>query len=224
MRWMLLVLLVLIAASADGQAPEAAVSGEPTLDELLGLTPETRSAESPLSDAPPPGGGAPGPPLDLSLDEPPTEVFDQAVADMKRAADRLGFEQDPGIDTQRLQQDVITKLERMIEQLQNQQSSSSSRQSGQQKEQAKQDVGSKPGEQQAAGGGNNPATTVGPPGQVNPHETGESALAERVDAWGNLPPRLRDGLLQGLEDRFSPLYRDLTELYYQRLAEDAQTP
>ena len=49
-------------------------------------------------------------------------------------------------------------------------------------------------------------------------------MAERVDAWGNLPPRLRDELLQGLEDRFSPLYRDLTELYYQRLAEDVQTP
>ena len=38
--------------------------------------------------------------------------------------------------------------------------------------------------------------------------------------WGNLPPRVRDELQQGLSEPFSSIYERLTEQYYQRLAEE----
>ena len=50
----------------------------------------------------------------------------------------------------------------------------------------------------------------------------EEPLAEKLAEWGNLPPRLRDQLLQGLEDNFSQLYRQMTERYYQRLGEQGE--
>ena len=37
--------------------------------------------------------------------------------------------------------------------------------------------------------------------------------------WGNLPERERDAVSQGVSDRYSALYRRLTELYYRKLAE-----
>ena len=46
-------------------------------------------------------------------------------------------------------------------------------------------------------------------------------VAARGAAWGSLPARLRDALLQGNEDRYSNLYQKWTEAYYRRLAEEA---
>jgi hypothetical protein len=40
-------------------------------------------------------------------------------------------------------------------------------------------------------------------------------------AWGNLPARVRDQLMQGRHDQFSSLYESMTETYYRRLAEEA---
>jgi len=204
---------------AAGASANPVNSGEPTLDELLGLTPESESPRFMVDDDTSPTAVAPAPPLEPTLSEPPAEVFEQALADMRQAADRLSFEQDPGIDTQRLQHDVIAKLDRVIEQLEQQSSQGGQSSQG---DQQKQDVGSKPGAAEDPGPrGTSPARNVGARGNPE-YSDNAAALAERVDTWGNLPPRLRDELLQGLEDRFSPLYRRLTELYYQRLAEEAQ--
>ena len=38
--------------------------------------------------------------------------------------------------------------------------------------------------------------------------------------WGNLPPRVRDQLLQGRSDKYSSHYERLTREYYRRLAEE----
>jgi hypothetical protein len=47
-----------------------------------------------------------------------------------------------------------------------------------------------------------------------------SILEETRSEWGNLPQRVRDMLLQGRKDSYSPLYKRLTEEYYKRLAEE----
>ena len=54
----------------------------------------------------------------------------------------------------------------------------------------------------------------------------DAELNERLEAsraaWGALPARTRDALLQGSSDSFSSLYRHLTEDFYRRIAEDAR--
>ncbi len=51
----------------------------------------------------------------------------------------------------------------------------------------------------------------------------DGALRPGLDAaraaWGSLPERLRDMLLQGSGEKFSTTYERLTEEYYRRLAE-----
>ena len=39
--------------------------------------------------------------------------------------------------------------------------------------------------------------------------------------WGNLPERMRNLLRQGMRESVSKMYRNLTESYYRRIAEDA---
>ena len=72
------------------------------------------------------------------------------------------------------------------------------------------------GEQQAANGDNRSENT--PPGL----RTGALRPEEAADlaAWGSLPERVRDALVQGSSDSFSAAYRRLTEAYYRMLAEE----
>lgn len=191
-------------------APVAASPNEPTLDELLDLPPSATPAgprripDDPLT--PPPGqakakGGA--------------EEFLHVVSNMEQAAQRLDRLSDAGIDTQRLQQKVLTLLDQLIAQAQQQQGGQSGgtpkpQDQGTEGSQSRPTPGSNQGGQQSNQGGG------GTPGGSR----GDDRLGQRLGLWGNLPPRLRDQLLQGLEDRFSSLYQNLTEQYYQRLAEE----
>ncbi|MEM8739616.1 MAG: hypothetical protein AAGG38_14230, partial [Planctomycetota bacterium] len=59
------------------------------------------------------------------------------------------------------------------------------------------------------------------PGQVGPVAPGSGPMEEVRREWGDLPARLRDELSNGLDEPYSPVYRDLTEAYYRRLAEEA---
>jgi len=188
---------------------------EPTLDELLDI--ETPEAEAEV-EAP-----APDPADDEIEIEEPGAAFEQIVSDMDDVARRLGLGQDPGIETRRTQQRIIDRLDRLISQLQQQQGGGSSSSSSSSQQQ--QDTGTQGSQgrqsQQPQPAGNQ--TAAGPGGAATPREAEQmGALSENVSEWGNLPPRLRDQLLQGMEDRFSSLYRDLTEAYYRRLAEEAE--
>ena len=40
--------------------------------------------------------------------------------------------------------------------------------------------------------------------------------------WGNLPPRTRDMVQQGVREKMSSVYRRWTEAYYRRIAEEAK--
>lgn len=211
------------------------VNAPQTLDELLGLKPAP-GAKAPTS--PPPTGektptGAAGAPagtpdpnkadLDRILTSAEIgDAFKQAIALMGDASGRLTGHADPGLDTQRIQADVIRRLDQLLASLDQQQQQQQQQGSGQPQEQQQQDAPGRPqqqsGQQQEAQGGDGNRTDMGPPRQDG---TLKSEIESARAAWGALPARVRDMLLQGSSDRFSARYKTLTEEYYKRLAEES---
>ncbi len=147
------------------------------------------------------------------------EALVQAVQEMSEVADRLDQLRDAGIVTQRLQQEIITKLDILIRSAEEQSSSSSSSSSSQQQQQQNQQAAQQQTQQSQAPGEGSQAGESTPPGRQ-----GEQ-LNQNVDLtvaeWGNLPERLRESLIQGQSDYFSDMYKRWTESYYRRLAEEA---
>ncbi|MEM9347031.1 MAG: hypothetical protein AAGB26_10485 [Planctomycetota bacterium] len=99
-------------APAVEEQPEAA--DEPSIDDLLGLE-DDGPKEEPKADGP----GETDPKLTRDLDKALTgqqaaDQFAQAIEEMEEVAIRLGDESDPGIDTQRMQDEIILKLEQII--------------------------------------------------------------------------------------------------------------
>ncbi|TVQ62146.1 MAG: hypothetical protein EA378_06715 [Phycisphaerales bacterium] len=189
----------------------------PSLDDLLDL---------PRSSPPPEEGDAPGPATDeLQRDlerrlagEEISDRFAQAVDFMSRSADRLRT-RDVGLTTQRLQQDALDRLDWLIENADRQQSDSQSSSSSSQDDpqQSQQPAQPQPAQssQEAEGEGE---TESSPPGARDGELNPLRAAAEA--AWGALPERVRESLLQGSGDEFSEMYRAMTERYYRRLAEE----
>jgi hypothetical protein len=221
------------AKPAPPKRADQPAKGEPTLDELLGLPSSGAKdeAERPPGDSTKDGkdaaaGGAKGDPTakDLARRLSPQEVNDrflQAVELMDEAATRLVDQVDTGLDTQRLQQSIIHKLDQLIDQAQRNQSSSSSSQGQQQGEQQKQQ-GSKGQRQssQAQQQSTQPSDAA-QGGEVAPQKARpRQAPAGSGAAWGNLPPHVRDALVQGSTDSFSATYQRWTEEYYLRLARE----
>lgn len=183
----------------------------PTLDELLGITDQSEQAQdSQISDE-----------LDQVLSEREAgEAFQQAVTLMDRVATRISSDNNIGIETQRMQEEIIRKLEKVIESAQQNQSSSSSSSSSSQQSpqnQPDQQQGNQQGKPDPSGQGDKPST---PPGL----QEGDLADAPAPEGagWGSLPERVREALTQGLNDTYSELYRKLTEDYFRSLAEDEE--
>ena len=199
-------------------APERDDRALPGLDELLGLSGE--GADRPDSALPTPDPSRADLERRLSPEEAADE-FAQAVALMEETADRLGGPRDTSLATQRLQRRILRKLDSIIKAANRQQGSSSQRQSG---SRSGSEPRSQPKQSQSRsasrpGSGDNR-------GQVNPPGRRDGPLAPGVApdsaAWGNLPDRQRQSLLQGSSERYSALYRLLTEAYYRRLAQEAR--
>jgi hypothetical protein len=153
--------------------------------------------------------------------------FVQAVEKMGVAADMLDVRFDPGLGTQRVQEDILAKLTQLLDQAKknkSKSSSSSSSSSRQRNAQQPQNPGSKQQNQnqsEADQRNRNPSdnrSEIDPPSQEQTQMN--SVLQESRSEWGNLPQRLRDSLLQGRKDKFSTLYERLTWEYYKRLAEE----
>jgi hypothetical protein len=208
-------------AAQEKQAtpPAVAPAPQPSLDELLGLTPDKPA--KPEGDAPPPSAD----PVRTALDRKLTarevsEQIEQAVQLMGDTALRLSTSRDTGIETQRMQDEIIRKLDMLIQsaqQQQQQQRSSSSSSNGDPSQQPAQPQG----QQQTNQGGQaeDSQSEAMPPagGDAKPNPE----IAARGAAWGSLPERVRDALLQGNADQYSSLYQRWTEAYYRRLAEEA---
>ena len=201
------------AEQQPSEKPEAQPESLPGLDELLGIKSDEPALDEERLDA----GDLD--PAEAELErrlsgEELNEEFEAAARLMDETADRIELARDTGLVTQRLQEDILRKLDVFIEQSQQQsQSSSSSSSSSSQQENQ-----SQPNQQQnQQSRGDNRAERVPPDrqdGELSP------IVAAAGAAWGALPERLRDSLMQGAGDPFSAMYRSLTESYYQRLAEE----
>ena len=209
-----IVSLWLPFAALARQTPPEQPPAQPSLDDLLGL-PSAKPVDKSRPVAPAPAKTE----LDRKLSAGQVaDQFKQAVQLMGETAERLGTAKDTGLATQRLQEDIIRKLDQLIkaaEQIQQQSKSKQSQQNRdkQQQQPNQQQQQRNPDAKEAA-----PDTMDPPPGQAaNP----TPGVAARGAAWGSLPSRLRDALLQGNEDKYSSIYQKWTEAYYRRLAEDA---
>jgi hypothetical protein len=189
---------------------------EPTLDELLGL-PNAKPAEPKPGaiDAKPESIDRAKAELDRQLS--PTEVsesFEQAVQLMGQTAQRLDTSHDAGLDTQRMQEDIIRKLDVIIDQAKKQQSKSKSKKpkpdSSQQQQQQQQQQSSQQNKT------NDPKKGGGPELQNGATHATPGGTA----VWGNLPDRVRNALVEGQTDSFSSMYKTLTQKYYERLARE----
>lgn len=218
-----LLLMLGVPVIASGQ------SDQPTLDELLELAP----AESTEPTMTQPGSEATDEvsqteELLESVDEvlnvdDAADVFEQAVDEMDRVSRRLGRSFDAGVETQRMQESILRKLDQVIKAAK-QQNSGADGSSGGQREQ---DQGAEQLARQAGQGqdgqpqGTGRQASSGAAGSTAPiePENQDAAIEQLRKEWGVLPPRVREELSDGLRERFSPLYRRMTEAYYKALAE-----
>ena len=237
--WFVLMGFILTAAmTASAQS----------LDELLDLSPVQPPAESPSTEPTETGDSAEpsatlSDELELELDpeaqrrltaEAMQDGFEQAVALMQDASDKLVDDADAGLATQRLQQDVIDRLDQLISQMGDSDGSSSSGGSGgasggtsgqggsggaggaaQQQPAGGQNGQAQAGNTAVRGNGDGDGTRDDTMVSGDPSESLESLRQE----WGHLPPRLREQLNEGVAEPFNPMYRRLTERYYRQLAE-----
>ena len=174
--------------------------------------------------------------LERSLNEASLDdLVSRAVDGMKSAAERLGEGKDAGIGTQRIQEEVVKTLDRLLEEAQKQKrqqssSSSSRRQSGKPR-----DTSGDPNERNGQQASRSEARSVQERAAASsasgeeqegqrPTDSSDAIGTELDEArieWGRLPERIRELVSQGRRDRVSTLYERLTREYYRRLAEEA---
>jgi hypothetical protein len=126
------------------------------------------------------------------------------IKEMRDIEERLG-KPDTGEDTQGRQKQIVKQLETLIEQIR--QSSASS---GKGMKEVKQ-AGMKPGQQQ---GGQPGANAAGAPLSRPAKPTDKHVLAGGKDAWGHLPPELRQEMDNLLKEDSLPARQELIRRYY----------
>ena len=197
-----------------------ATDSPPTLDDLLQIEPPV-----PKSVAPEPGSDQA---INKNVSErlagsDVTDGLEMALREMQQAESQLGAQQNAGIETQRLQESAMSRLDVLIAEAKRQ--CSACKGGSGSGSPCQQESGSKGNAKGAAaavaqqGENNQGAFSPGSVGQVGPDGR---PLAQTRSEWGNLPPRLRDELIQSMKERFSLIYKSLTEAYYRRLAEEDQ--
>lgn len=233
-------LLVAFACLAPLVAVAAPSPGVGNLGDSL-LDDDWAKALSPAQEDDHPGAGwlPTGEQLDQLLREGAEEATGEdlgesplaSVVDGMRRAERLiGDDGKPATQAQR---EVVTQLDRLIAQMEKQCQGGACNKSGSQenkrqaskRSQPKEGEGDKPSESQQAS--NQPskkatqantsgATAIGgaPPTGVN--QTPDELIKQ---AWGHLPERMREQMLQGSGGEFLPEYRDELQQYFRRLAE-----
>jgi hypothetical protein len=201
------------AAGEPGPAP-------PSLDDLLEIETDDDQGAAEAADQSERGA------LQRALDEAEIgDVFEVALEQMALSAKLLDELFDPGLETQRVQEEIIARLNELIDRAPNQSqqssgsrsSSSSSQQPGSTPPARTPNQASQPNPGEQAGPADNTREGEPPPPQdASPN----IILDESRREWGSLPERIRDMMLQGQSGFKSSLYRSLTEEYYRRLAEE----
>lgn len=151
----------------------------------------------------------------------------EAVDLMLDASGRLSTAGDTSIQTQRIQQSAIDKLDALISQAKKKQQKK--KQQSKQQKQDQQDPSSQKQEQQQSQGQQQKPQQQ--PGRMDSADRTDAdlpagqgaALSPALEAarasWGNLPARIRDLLTQGSGEKFSGMYQQMTEDYYRKLGE-----
>ncbi|MEQ8846506.1 hypothetical protein [Botrimarina sp.] len=157
----------------------------------------------------------------------------QPVVDGMRRAEALIYDEADDRLAVPVQKEVVAHLERLIAQMEKQ--CNSCNKSGQKpkdsEKQASKRTETKPGQCDKPG-------EVEKPGQqamklgAKPNQSGTTSLSGAPDAdspeaqqalvkeaWGHLPERVREQMLQGADSEFLPAYREELREYYRRLAE-----
>lgn len=154
------------------------------------------------------------------------------VSGMKEAVGLIQDDADdrPAVPVQR---QVVTQLERLIQQMEKQcQGGSCNKPSqGDKQKQASKRSQPKPGECDKEGQCDKPGSQAKKAGG-KPNQSGTTSLGSAPDAqspegrqallkaaWGHLPERVREQMLKGAGGEFLPEYRDELERYFQKLAE-----
>jgi hypothetical protein len=213
---------LVLTPALRAEPPDDPPAAPPTLDELLGIEDETddgeaeRVAEEEAQAE-----------LQRRLDEEEIgNAFAEALRKMALAADQLDRKFDTGLGTQRVQEEVLTKLVLLMDEAKKQQCSGASTgsPSASKSSTPKPQPGRKSGQKSQGSPSDKPASdsesTEPPPardGEMN------AVFDEQRSEWGNLPQRVRDMLLQGRREKFSSLYEQLTREYYRRLAEEGSS-
>lgn len=247
---MALTLVLALGAPALGQpdAPKAAEQPaaqpekpktpapppQPTLDDLLGIKPKPAPKADPVKpDAPvaPPTPPAAPDQNKTDLDRLLTaaemgDALKQAITLMGDASSRLNEHKDAGIQTQRVQEDVIRRLDQLISSMEKQKQQQQGQGQPQPPDPSGKQQPPKQGQQQKGQQQQQPSESQQGDGMQDGQRPSlkEGALKPELEsaraAWGSLPQRVRDMLMQGAEDRFSARYKALTQEYYKRLAEE----
>ena len=130
----------------------------------------------------------------------------EVVKGMRDVEQRLG-QTDTGEETRKKQQQIVKKLESVIEQMK-----SSSSQGKKSKSQMAMKAGQKPGQDQ----GQTPGSTGGNAPHAKPADPNKKrSLAGGKDAWGHLPPELRQELENVFKEDFLPSREELIQRYYE---------
>ena len=241
------------AQSSQAQSSQVPTTGSPTtkpagdeeksLDDLLGI------GESDSKKASAESGRTQKETLQRILSEKEAKnTLEETVEGMRRSATLLS-EKDSGTAVQRVQEDVLARLDALIasaQQQQQQSSSSSSSSSGEKskgsqqpkggkgqkqsesaaseekrREEAKQRASQKEGEKSGPSKSQPTGDRAGEsPPSVDPIEGG--VIQETDEEWGSLPPRTREIIRQGVREKMSSVYRRWTEAYYRRIAEESK--
>jgi hypothetical protein len=120
--------------------------------------------------------------------------------------------------TQKMQKEVVARLDEMIKKLENQAKANGSKQNG----------GNCPGGGPPQGGppnGNNPSAPATESGIANGGGTGHVdpiKIRKLAEEWGRLPPRERTRNLQEMTQGMSPRHREAIENYFRNLAQAQQ--
>lgn len=155
-------------------------------------------------------------------------AFTEAIEKMALSANLLDARFDAGLGTQRVQEEILAKLDELIDEAEKQpqgQSNSSSSSQSQDQSQQPSDPGRRQQQQsqqqqQSAERSQSPSDSQeGMPPPMQQQEL-DPFMDETRQEWGALPERVRDMLLQGRQEKFSSLYEQLTREYYRRLAEE----
>ncbi len=247
LKWFIGVLTVVIVVAsvawpAPADDPKPAKPASSLDDELLkSLGDETpkKPKEAPAARPAGPAATKPNPLDDELLKElggpEPKAKTPEAESDSKdplvrlskemRDAERMLAELEGNEKTQQLQQKIVDQLEALIKQLQQQQQQQSSSSSSQKP---------KPGSQrqqvqqpQSKSGSTSPGQSNQPARDSSkeltnrkPEKPDASRVTEMLkDVWGDLPPRVRQQMMQMSSERFLPKYELLIEQYFKALAD-----